>query len=130
METRVIVILHFLYLTNRNQFHDVIPGTSINAVFKDAERIYHQVMDEGQNLLVGVLHPFTNDPKESLGVFNSLSWDRRELVELPSPIPNSTHQISHKGTALSVTSAPSMGFAPFKAEDVKEVMQIVDILTK
>lgn len=41
------------------QFHDVLPGSSIEIVHDDAKQIYGQVLTEGQLLMKGLLHSLT-----------------------------------------------------------------------
>jgi len=115
-------LLRLWKLVLLNQFHDVIPGSSINAVYKDAEKYYRQVMSDGQELLISALRPFTKEPKDVLGVFNSLSWDRKELIELPSPVRSS--QNSHNGNSLLVVSAPSMGFTPLEPIEIEKKVTV------
>ncbi|MFP4140376.1 MAG: alpha-mannosidase [Phycisphaerae bacterium] len=65
-----------------NQFHDILPGSSIARVYAEAEAQYadvlekaSQVRDEGTRRLV--------KSGEGLCVFNSLGWSRRVLVDAP-----------------------------------------------
>ena len=73
------IILH-------NQFHDVLPGTSIPQVFEDCYRDYARVeqigreaLEAAQQRLVSRVHA----EEESVLVFNPLAWPRAGLVELP-----------------------------------------------
>jgi len=86
-----------------NQFHDVIPGTSIQCVFEDSAVHYASVFAESGELhsrLVNQLAGSGSTPHWF--VSNPLSWDRRELVEIPS---------SDDGKSLALVSVPSCGFA-------------------
>lgn len=74
-----------------NQFHDVLPGSSIREVYEDAERDYEvinrlgtQAVEEAQGV---ILRQIAAD-RPSLAVFNPLSWRRDGLVALPwSEVP-------------------------------------------
>uniref|UniRef100_A0A4W6DHT4 Alpha-mannosidase 2C1 n=1 Tax=Lates calcarifer TaxID=8187 RepID=A0A4W6DHT4_LATCA len=63
-----------------NQFHDVIPGSCIEMVVEDALRYYEDIRTDGTALLhdaFGALGSKGN----SAGVFNSLPWERHEVIE-------------------------------------------------
>lgn len=53
METAppVSVINGWFADSTRNQFHDVIPGSSINQVYKDSDEHYAQIMSSGKSML-------------------------------------------------------------------------------
>lgn len=70
----------------RNQFHDILPGSSITEVYEDcrieyaeAERLALAARDSGMAELAAKLQP---DGRDRWLVFNSLPWTRCELVEL------------------------------------------------
>ncbi|MEL6492127.1 MAG: alpha-mannosidase [Cyanobacteria bacterium J06621_3] len=72
-----------------NQFHDILPGTSIPEVFVDANRDWAKVKEIGKRVLeeslAAIAHqiaiPITPHPEAQLIiVFNSLSWPRSSVV--------------------------------------------------
>ena len=66
-----------------NQFHDIIPGTSITRVYEDA---LAQLKEAGESTLClyeEAKKKLTGPNADGLLVFNSLSWEREELVEIP-----------------------------------------------
>jgi alpha-mannosidase len=66
-----------------NQFHDIIPGSSIQRVYEEAEADYVKVLATAQEVTAqatGTLASAGN----ALTVFNSLSWERKVLVALPN----------------------------------------------
>ncbi|NLG50513.1 MAG: alpha-mannosidase [Chloroflexi bacterium] len=65
-----------------NQFHDIIPGSSIHRVYEEAEAAYAEVIDTADEISGEAASLFTDD-SNAVTVFNSLSWDRKALVELP-----------------------------------------------
>ncbi len=80
-----------------NQFHDILPGSSIAAVYKDAARDYAEVRRIGREVLEGAVRELadriqTKGPGLPLIVFNPLSWARTDLVEatltFPDPVSN------------------------------------------
>jgi alpha-mannosidase len=69
----------------KNQFHDILPGTSIGDVFDDAMADYLYVKDEGERLLSFGLEVIgsridTRGEGISLIVYNPLSWPRTDVV--------------------------------------------------
>jgi alpha-mannosidase len=77
-----------------NQFHDILPGSSITEVFKTANEDWQTVECIGEKILSESLaaiarrfqlpEPPHPDAKPVV-VFNSLNWERSELVALPLP---------------------------------------------
>jgi len=70
----------------RNQFHDILPGSSIREVYEDSAKEFTQVMDSGQKILnnsLEILAKNINLEGEKLVVFNSLSWTRAGVVCIP-----------------------------------------------
>lgn len=87
-----------------NQFHDILPGSSIRAVYEDSARDYARVAALGQEALDAArsrLLPRLRTAAPSLVVFNSLSWPRAGLVSLPwspelaerAPLPGGTRRV-------------------------------------
>lgn len=65
-----------------NQFHDILPGSSIARVYEDALAGYNQVIDTAEEVAGAAAASFTDDAP-AVTVFNSLSWPRTALVPLP-----------------------------------------------
>ncbi len=70
-----------------NQFHDILPGTSIPSVYQDANRYYESVLKDGSFLLNTALATInrqidTSPAREALPitVYNPLAWKRTDLV--------------------------------------------------
>lgn len=71
-----------------NQFHDVLPGSSIKDVYKDTDVIYSKIFESGKRILEEGLDRIAasiSTDCESLTVFNQLSWERKGLVEFVYP---------------------------------------------
>lgn len=73
-----------------NQFHDILPGTSIPEVFVQANQDWQEAIKISQSLLDDSLQIITSQiflPKSPqidaipLIIFNSLNWDRSEVVQ-------------------------------------------------
>ncbi|WP_077623204.1 alpha-mannosidase [Sediminibacillus massiliensis] len=69
-----------------NQFHDILPGSSIRQVNEDARKDYQTVQEIGDQALVESRGSITNEIKadhDSLVVFNGLSYNRDGIIEVP-----------------------------------------------
>lgn len=70
-----------------NQFHDIIPGSSIREVYEDSARDYAHVLGEAARLREKLLGRLTVPGREGgaprRSVLNTLGWPRREVVALP-----------------------------------------------
>ena len=65
-----------------NQFHDILPGSSIERVYQEAEAAYAEVMAEVGGKSMQAKLALTGGG-EGLTVFNSLNWERKALVNVP-----------------------------------------------
>ena len=74
-----------------NQFHDILPGTSIPEVFIEANRDWQEVIEVGEEILTNSLKaiassitlPSLPQPEaKPIFVFNSLNWERSEVVAI------------------------------------------------
>lgn len=72
-----------------NQFHDILPGTSVPEVFAEANQAWQEVEQVGAEALDGALRAIAShiafpDPPQPdalpVIVFNSLNWQRSEVV--------------------------------------------------
>lgn len=66
-----------------NQFHDVLPGSSIARVYEDANTGYKKAFDHAQSVVLDSTKSLVTEA-DALTVFNSLPWDSERIVELPS----------------------------------------------
>ncbi|MCK4641912.1 MAG: alpha-mannosidase, partial [Candidatus Marinimicrobia bacterium] len=73
-----------------NQFHDILPGSSIPEVYIDANEFYDRVEETTQKIIKSGMHTIA-EKIETKGkglpvvVFNPLSWNRTDLVSLDVP---------------------------------------------
>ena len=74
-------------LVCKNQFHDVIPGTSVTDVYKDTAVDYAEIAKIGEKARDAGLAKLGPKPSEGehVVVFNSLAWDRTDPVRLSVP---------------------------------------------
>jgi alpha-mannosidase len=65
-----------------NQFHDIIPGSSIERVYEEAEASYGEAIETANGVAADATAALTNGA-QALTALNSLSWERTLLVPLP-----------------------------------------------
>jgi alpha-mannosidase len=115
-----------------HQFHDILPGSSITEVYKDADANYAKIRDGVSGLLgasIGALAKRidTRGPGAPILVFNPLSWLRTDVCTVKMPLPDGPfHVVSPSGSivasqriaddeALFETDAvPPMGWAVYR----------------
>jgi alpha-mannosidase len=89
-----------------NQFHDILPGSSIHRVYEEAALGYSQIMDDANKVTRSAMAKFAKSKsKDSVTVFNSLSWEREELLNLPEGM-------------IQVT-VPACGWTTINVKDIK-----------
>ncbi len=80
-----------------NQFHDILPGTSIPQVFVEANQSWQEVEEIGKEILESALNAIANYitfpcPPDSLAkpilIFNALNWSRSQVIALAIPARN------------------------------------------
>ena len=115
-----------------NQFHDIIPGSSIDKVYEESDQQYAEVFktvenvrDRAFNHLLGKI----DTQGEGLPVlaFNTLSWNRTDTIEIPKSNLTKTGsfiavasdqsetpvQIGIDGEARFIGNVPSIGHQVF-----------------
>lgn len=107
-------------LTLLNQFHDIIPGSSIAAVYEDAlkdhERIAGIAEDLAASARAGWLGALgTESAADPVAVFNPASTARAGVVEVPGRGPVPTGPVPALGVAV-VDAAAAMPGVPARAE--------------
>ncbi len=71
-----------------NQFHDILPGSSIKEVYEDSTKQYIAITKDGKNLInnaIGNITSNINLKATSVVVFNQLSFERSDFVEFELP---------------------------------------------
>ena len=81
-----------------NQFHDILPGSSIARVYEDARRDHRWIIGEAEAVKNDALKALTDG--DGFSVFNSLSFPRTGLVKLPERFSNGA--VTSDGTAVPV----------------------------
>lgn len=105
-----------------NQFHDILPGSSIHQVYEDCKVIYADVFAKANTLYdeaVTALNTHIGVGKDQIAVWNFLSWPARGTVTASLP-GHYTALHDAEGNAVNATvstAADSTGFV-FEAAEV------------
>jgi alpha-mannosidase len=109
-----------------NQFHDILPGSSIERVYEEAEALYDEVIDAADGVAADAAELLT-EGDAGLTVFNDLSWERTDLVPLPDDFSGA---VDSEGAALPVqtvvdttyteVTAPSCGWTTIREGEPAE----------
>ncbi|CAG8450748.1 8086_t:CDS:10, partial [Ambispora leptoticha] len=112
-----------------NQFHDVLPGSSIEMVYDDAYLFYDEVektgvtlRDEALDILFGISKSVESKHK-GLVAFNTLSWERNELVKVSvtDGLPNLQQYSEDKKEGYAfVKNVIGIGAQPIDLDDKSE----------
>ncbi len=97
-----IVLLH--------QFHDGLPGSSIQRVYAEIEADHAAVIARA-NELAGRAAASLLNPAPAATVFNSLSWPRRALAALPAGVPAAGTSQTIDGQTLVEVDVPACGWS-------------------
>jgi len=98
-----------------NQFHDILPGSSIHRAYEEAEAAYDEVIrtaGEVARQVASAIADASTDESVALTVFNSLSWERTALVQLPEGFAG--------GKRLAEVVVPSCGWATLYPDQIAE----------
>jgi alpha-mannosidase len=125
-----------------NQFHDILPGSSIRQVYEDAAADYARVEAIGRQALAEASERIArrvHAPRGGLLVLNSLAWQRDGLVSLPwSPElagrtllldegrPARTQAVEEEGerrVLVEVGGVPPLGYRVFPWGDAGDARQ-------
>ncbi|MGQ9840376.1 MAG: alpha-mannosidase [Anaerolineae bacterium] len=97
-----------------NQFHDIIPGSSIAEVYRDSAAQHAEVLAVGAQLRRRAVDALLAEADgDNLYVINTLGVPRVEVVALPAGIP--AQQVGADGQPLGIVTAPALGYAVLSA---------------
>lgn len=110
-----------------NQFHDIIPGSSIGWVYRDAEHDYETIADLGGSVLRSSLAAFdglidTSRFTAPVRLANTLNFAREEVIALPNGtlakvrVPACGYTVLEGGSAKTATAGS--GVTPVTVEQV------------
>jgi alpha-mannosidase len=119
-----------------SQFHDILPGSSINEVYEDADKDYAEVIKSGQEVVSEALELLkrkidTTGKGHAIIVVNTLSWTRNDVVsvrvKLSDPnfviLDNSGNQVpsqlvrkygEYSNIIFEANDIPPLGYAVYR----------------
>lgn len=111
-----------------NQFHDILPGTSITEVYEKSSQQYEQIRSIGERSISDNISKMTAESQneKAITVYNTLSWSRNQVVEVKAE--------GHRGIVKEDGTYPKQvlkedGNLLFLAEDVPAMGYQVYYLT-
>jgi alpha-mannosidase len=107
-----------------NQFHDILPGSSINLVYKDTHREYKEMIQEINSLTQQWESKNAESDTSSITVLNSNTSDFNGLVEIPEKFKNEK-SLSDGKNSYSVQNTNNKSYIAIKVPSLDKV-----ILTK
>jgi alpha-mannosidase len=117
-----------------NQFHDVLPGSSIEMVYDDAKAIYLNVFKRSERLVHEALAALNigaiaQSPESELISVNTMPWGRTELVEVKDleTLKGLDFAQSHKDSNLVLMTVPESGVAKPVAQASKNKVHKVTV---
>lgn len=132
-----------------NQFHDIIPGSSITKVYEDSAKDYARVQQSASNIQNDALAYLakrvnTQGDGQAVLAFNSLSWNRDDVVAVDLPAAKKASslvaiapdgskvpaQLGCDGKIRFKTITPSIGYSVFHIQSGKIDAQPVKADTK
>ncbi|MGG1554817.1 alpha-mannosidase [Paenibacillus ferrarius] len=85
----------------RNQFHDIIPGSSIPEVYEDSRLEYAEAEAWGLEAQMSAAQALTAEASGSWTIWNGASYARTELVRIPAePVMKAGRWLTADGKAL------------------------------
>lgn len=98
------------------QFHDILPGSSIGRAYKEASLLHNEVVETGNGIAKESASAIAGE-SDNISIFNSLSWDRLVMAELPERFKNGARTAggeqveteAHDGKVLVKAVVPSCG---------------------
>ena len=93
-----------------NQFHDIIPGSSITEVYQDSAVHYKDILASGYKLREQAVDALVGESEGAqVLTINTLGIARTEVVELPEGSLGA--QTATDGKPLAIVSAPALGYS-------------------
>lgn len=131
-----------------NQFHDILPGSSIREVYEDSRKDYEQIFALGHEVVAAAQRELQAQlalEEPAVVVYNGLSWGRGGLVSLPAsgelagkgllgpdgqPLP--AQDVGGDGERQNlyyVPEVPSLGYAAYRLGEGITVAEEPEALT-
>lgn len=97
-----------------DQFHDIIPGSSIHEVYEDSKKDYDYIASVAEGVETDALGHIVEEKKDCYTVFNASGWKRGEIVE----IPDGRAGVYRDGSGRVLTAQPAGAVTYVEVQDV------------
>jgi len=112
-----------------NQFHDVIPGSSVHEVYEDTEEMYPRILDAGREIVAGAIDRVVDNidtagEGKAVVIFNTLPWYRNDIASIEVPHHGDFAIVDPNGSEIPAqrvgnsvffgASVPSMGYTTYR----------------
>jgi len=115
-----------------NQFHDIIPGSSIGAVYVDSLAQYEEIRQMGERVKEEALAAISQAMNADLLVFNPTSFEQSGLACYAGKLQANRHlvttdgqpvamQPTETGTLLDVAALPPFSIMPLRLQDGQQI---------
>lgn len=113
-----------------NQFHDIIGGTVVEGAYEAAVSDLNRVLSESKQLLIKALKAISSQIDTSkydvnIIVFNPLSWERTDAVEVELALPSTWSKI--RVVDYSGKEAPLQVLSTVKQSPSKKIVKVIFI---
>jgi len=118
----------------KNQFHDILPGSSIEEVYRDSESEFEEIFKISDSLIKKAMEYISrkiSPAKDKIICFNTLPWNRDEIITLNGfnmenkILIDENGEIYHTSKSkdgrimTTIRDIPGYGFKTLYLEDVK-----------
>lgn len=114
-------------LTLLNQFHDILPGSSIREVYEDSREQYEEVATIGEKVIEQALSDLSDRTRTSyVTLYNMTSFDRADVVETEGYVrvfageKELACQYIEGHTIWQPEEVPAKGFRVFRTEKIQK----------
>ena len=115
----------------RNQFHDIIPGSSITEVYEDAKQEYKEAEDIALDIQNKLEEIYINKDEHNWTIVNNSNWDRTESINIKCDEDGSfydedgnklKYQRNKYEYAVEIKNIPALGYKRIilKVDDIKD----------
>nr|WP_300129969.1 alpha-mannosidase [uncultured Butyricicoccus sp.] len=101
-----------------NQFHDIIPGSSIHEVYEDSRKDYQKTEQIAQSVIDNYVAQAVQAQPDTFTVYNASGWELDEMVSVPTTAQGTftdaqgnvlPAQSAENATYVQVGKVPAMG---------------------
>lgn len=83
------------------QFHDILPGSSIHEVYEDSHEEYERALKYIENATKASKASFVTEKENAFTLFNQANWERDSIVKIPAGAETYEYIDSEGNTLLS-----------------------------